>query len=181
MVGGVIGRRYAKALLGLAGTKKDDIKLIEREIEEIAEAYQKLDSISAFMANPSYNRQQKTNFIDAVTKKMNCSEIVNKFCRFLAYKNRFAVIGEIASAYRKIGDELLGVASANVTVAFPITGGERKTIQKSLETYTGKQITLTETVDPEIMGGAITSIGSLVLDGSVKNQLNLLRESISKG
>jgi len=66
-------------------------------------------------------------------------------------------------------------------VAEKLSQKEKKLLQKQLAEYTGKKITLTVEVDASILGGAITSIDSLVLDGSIKNKLNLIRETISKG
>ena len=119
--------------------------------------------------------------IDKLTKKMSCHDLVNTYCRYLTARNRFDIIADISSAYHALANAKLGKATAKIVVAEKLSPNEQKTLQKQLESYTGKKITLTVEVDTSILGGAITSIDSLVLDGSIKNKLNLIRETISKG
>ena len=180
MDGGVVGRRYAKALLSLA-SKDNKIEDIGTELQMIADIYQNSDELKQVIADPKINRGKKTDVLDQITRKLESSDLINKYCRYLAHRNRFDIITDIASAYEALASEKLGKATANIVVATGITKKEEKSLQKQLSDYTGKKISLSVEVDESILGGAITSIGSLVLDGSVKNKLNLIRETISKG
>jgi len=51
-------------------------------------------------------------------------------------------------------------------------------LRATLEKLTGKQVKLTVSVDPSIIGGVIAKVGDLVLDGSIKAQLAGLKDSI---
>ena len=179
MVGGVVGRRYAKALLNLAG-KDEKIEAVGNEIIEIAEVYKSSLVLQDLISDPVHTSKVKQGLIGEILTKMESSELVNKFCRFLTSKNRFEVINEVAMAYHVLASDMLGKATANVTVAKELSEDEKLTLQQKLSSFTGKEVSLSVTEDPSILGGAITSIGSLVLDGSVKNRLNLIRETISK-
>ena len=180
MDGGIVGRRYAKALINLSGNGKN-IEKIGQELKEVADAFEEYSSIRNVMFEPKLSKNKKIAFIDEITKKMKCDTLVNKYCRYLTFRNRFGIIAAISSAYDKLARLKLGTATAEVIVATKLSSKEKTGMEKQLSKYTGKKVTLSVKVDESILGGAITSIDSLVLDGSIKNRLNLIRETISKG
>jgi F-type H+-transporting ATPase subunit delta len=53
-------------------------------------------------------------------------------------------------------------------------------IRASLAQKTGKEVKIDVRVDPALIGGAVTKIGDLVLDGSVISQLKSLRETLQR-
>ncbi len=177
---GGIGRRYAKALINLAGSNSN-IKKFGENLNEISEMYCDEKSVRNVILEPKLGQAQKMLFIDEITKKMKCDPLLSKYCRYLVSRKRFELIGDIALAYKKLASEKLGTATAEVVVSHKLTKKEEDALQKQLSAYTGKKVTLSLKVDESILGGAITSIDSLVLDGSIKNRLNLIRETISKG
>jgi len=180
MTGGIVGRRYAKALLNLAGSDKN-IEKVGEQIADVASLFQESTSLMGVMHDPKIGKDKRMDVIGELTKKMACQDLVTKYCRYLTDRNRIDIIADISSAYDTLAREKLGKATASVTVAHKLTKKVEENLQKQLATYTGKDISLTFEIDPSIMGGAITSIDSLVLDGSIKNKLNLIRETISKG
>jgi F-type H+-transporting ATPase subunit delta len=179
MIGGIIGRRYAKALLNLAEMKMD-VEEVGVQIGEMATVYQSSQALKDVIIGPLHNLKQKGDIINKISQKSGCGDLVNKFCRFLVAKSRFELIPEIASSYQVQANEMLGKATADITVARELSKEERQKLQRKLSEFTGKKITLVVNEDPTILGGAITTIGSLVFDGSVKNRLNLIRETISE-
>ncbi len=78
-------------------------------------------------------------------------------------------------------DEGRGIVGAEVTSARELPDAERKEFEKTLEKLTGKDVQITFVVDPEIIGGAVTRIGSNVYDGSVKTKLETLRQELIGG
>ncbi|MBU2645677.1 ATP synthase F1 subunit delta [bacterium] len=180
MTGGIVGRRYAKALLNLAGSDKK-IEEIGEQLLEVSNLYQENMGLRNIMLDPNISKEKRISIIGELTQKMECQELVTKYCRYLTARNRFDIIADISSAYHALASQILGKATAKVVVAQKLSNKEEKNLQKQLTAYTGKKITLIVEVDSSILGGAITSIESLVLDGSIKNKLNLIRETISKG
>ena len=177
---GGIGRRYAKALINLAGSDSN-IEKIGESLSEIAEVYYAEKSVRNVILEPKISRNKKMLFIEEITKKMKCDPLLSKYCRYLVSRNRFEIIGDISMAYKKLASEKLGTATAEVVVAKELNKKDMEALQTQLSQYTGKKVTLAVKVDESILGGIVTSIDSLVLDGSIKNRLNLIRETISKG
>lgn len=180
MVGGIIAQRYAKALLNLVASEGLEVEKVGEDIQEVADTYQSSKPLQELIQDPEYSSKQKEAVIHDILEKLGSSDWVNKFCRFVTLKNRFELINEIATSYQVLANEKLGKATASMTVAYTLQPEEKKDLQKKLSEFTGKEITLEVHEDPSILGGAITTIGSLVLDGSIKNRLNLIRETISK-
>jgi F-type H+-transporting ATPase subunit delta len=78
-------------------------------------------------------------------------------------------------------DELANIIRADVASAIELPDETVEKIKASLSEQTGKQVTVETTVDPSLIGGVVTKIGDLVLDGSVRTQLISLKESLQRG
>jgi len=96
-------------------------------------------------------------------------------------KGRIGFISSISDFYQKLVDELKGVARASLISATELTSETIEKIRKSLSKKTGKDIVLEVERDPGLIGGIVTRIGDLVLDGSIKTQLLNMRETLKRG
>ena len=67
---------------------------------------------------------------------------------------------------------------ATVTSAVALDKADVDAIRKEAERLTGKSVVMTAEVDASIIGGVVTKIGNVVLDGSVRTDLEMLRESL---
>jgi F-type H+-transporting ATPase subunit delta len=177
---GVIAQRYARALMNLA-VKADAVEDVATGLDEMAETLEESPLLAAFVEDTKVPPSTKQDVVRDLLVKAQVPELVNTFVRYLTAKRRFLLLPEIRDVYHRLADERLGRAQAEVTVAAAMSEAQEKQMQGQLEALSGKQITLTVKVDPEIMGGAITRIGSVVRDGSLRNQLQQIRQSIKEG
>jgi F-type H+-transporting ATPase subunit delta len=106
---------------------------------------------------------------------------MTSFLMLLFDKGRIVFISKIDEFYQKLVDELKGVARASLISATELTSETIEKIQKSLSKKTGKDILLEVEQDPGLIGGIVTRIGDLVLDGSIKTQLLNMRETLKRG
>ena len=86
---------------------------------------------------------------------------------------------ELLDVYRERLMEHQQVVRAEVTTAAPLSADRVAQLQKKLADITGRKVDMTTTVDPSIIGGVVTRIGSTVYDGSIASQLAKLREKLS--
>ena len=63
------------------------------------------------------------------------------------------------------------IEAVEVVSAFTLTEEQRKNLTKKIKATLGREISLKEEVDPKIVAGLVINIGSLVLDGSLKNKI----------
>jgi len=89
------------------------------------------------------------------------------------------VMPELLDVYRERLMEHQQVVRAEVTTAAPLSADRVAQLQKKLADITGRKVDMTTTVDPSIIGGVVTRIGSTVYDGSIASQLAKLREKLS--
>ena len=77
--------------------------------------------------------------------------------------------------------EKLGRIEAKVTAAYELPKETVKKLVKAISGYSGKEVKVNVAIDPSIIGGMVTRIGSTVIDGSIKTHLNKIRQSIIRG
>jgi F-type H+-transporting ATPase subunit delta len=106
---------------------------------------------------------------------------MTSFLMLLFDKGRISFIHDINTFFQKFADELKGVARASLLSATELTDDTVEKIRSALAKRTGKDIILDVEQDPSLIGGIVTKIGDVVLDGSIKTQLLNLQESSKKG
>jgi len=177
----VISQRYARALMNLAARGKGkDLDTVGQSLDEVAAALAGPD-LSAFLSSSRATVEMRDSVLGTVLARMKSHEPIAPFVRLLNQKRRLELLPEIAQQFHRLADERLGRAQAKVTASEPLSAALQARLRKQLEQATGKTITLTVQVDPAILGGAVTRVGSTVWDGSVRHHLDQIREQLLKG
>jgi F-type H+-transporting ATPase subunit delta len=112
---------------------------------------------------------------------MELSEVMKAFLLLLFDKGRIGFLTSINEFYQKLVDELKGIARATLISATELSEEAIEKIRTALSNKTGKDIILEVNQDPALIGGVVTKIGDLVLDGSIKTQLLNMKESLKRG
>ena len=113
--------------------------------------------------------------------KLELSKVIKSFVLLLFDKGRINFLQDISSYYNVLADELKGIVMANLITATELTDETLEQIRNSLSAMTGKKVSLETKQDSSLIGGIVTKIGDLVLDGSIKTQLQNMRESLKRG
>jgi F-type H+-transporting ATPase subunit delta len=175
-----IARRYAKALL-LIGKEDGQTETYREELNTFAELVKNQGALEQALVNPLYDVADRKKVLGSVLEKLNLSKVMNSFLLLLFEKGRVGFLSTINEFYQKLADELKGVARASLVSATALSSETIEKIRASLSKKTGKDIILEIDEDPGLIGGIVTRIGDLVLDGSVKTQLLNMRESLKRG
>jgi F-type H+-transporting ATPase subunit delta len=175
-----IARRYAKALL-LIGKEDGQTDTYRKELGAFANLIKREKSLQQVLVNPLYNADGRKKVLSRVMDNLNLSRAMTTFLLFLFDKGRIGFLGNINDFFQKFADELKGVARASLVSATELSSETIEKIRASLSKKTGKDIILEIDEDPSLIGGIVTRIGDLVLDGSVKTQLLNMRESLKRG
>ncbi|NOY52766.1 MAG: ATP synthase F1 subunit delta [Deltaproteobacteria bacterium] len=176
----VVSRRYAKALIDLA-TQEGIADQVEKEFGTIVKTVVENRKLKNFFFNPVFNNEDKGKLLDMVVDEIRVSGLLKRFLRLLIGKDRFPIIREIYREYVRFADEIHNRAKAEVTTALPLKEEDKKNLQAKLEALSGKRIYLKVKEDPALIGGAVTRIGSVVYDGSIKSSMIKLKEQLVKG
>ena len=175
-----IARRYAKALL-LIGKEDGQTDRYRQELEGVANLMTQHKQLADTIANPLYNAEERKRVFQGIIAKMDLSKAMSSFLMLLFEKGRVSFIVSINDFFQKLADELKGVARASLVSATQLSAETIEKIRTALSKKTGKEIVLEVEQDPGLIGGIVTRIGDLVLDGSIKTQLLNMRESLKRG
>jgi F-type H+-transporting ATPase subunit delta len=176
----VIARRYAKALL-LVGKEDGNAETYKKELDGISSLIDGNKELEQAIINPLYDSAKRKNVLQKIIEKLEISQGMTFFLLLLFDKGRIGFLSSINEFYKKLADELKGIVRANLTSAAELSSDTIDKIKLALSKKTGKDIILEVQQDPGLIGGVVTKIGDLVLDGSVKTQLLNMRESLKRG
>jgi F-type H+-transporting ATPase subunit delta len=104
---------------------------------------------------------------------------VRNFVAVLIDHRRIALLEEVVQDSEKELNRRLGFAEAHITSARELTSAERRALESQVEKLTGSKIRARYGRDESILGGAIVQVGSTIYDGSVKGQLERIREELA--
>ena len=176
----VIAKRYARALTNLIDKEKE-LESVLQSLTDLAEAFQSSSDLQKLLVNTKVSLDDKTKVIIQILEKMKAPPLVQTFMRYLLAKRRIMLLPEIEQAFSQLVMEKLGKLEADVTVAEELSKSNLKELEEKISSYSGKTVSVTQHTDPSILGGIITRIGSVVIDGSIRNQLTRVRQSIIRG
>jgi F-type H+-transporting ATPase subunit delta len=177
---GMIARRYAKALLNLAENEKD-LDNTGKHLNSITEVYKENLELRQVLSDTKVSSVIKLEILKDVLSKIKVSNLVDTFSRFLLAKRRIDFLPDIERAFNLLLQEKLGRIEAKVTTASELPKDTVKKLVDAISSYSGKEIEVNVTIDPSIIGGIVTRIGSTVIDGSIQTYLNQIRQSIIRG
>jgi len=175
-----IARRYAKALL-LIGKEDGQAESYRDELAVVAGLVEQEKALDHALTNPLYDVEARKKVLLTVIEKLGLSKVMSSFIVLLFDKRRIGFIGPINDFYQRMADELRNVARASLVSATELTSETVDKIRGALSARTGKDIVLEVNQDPALIGGIVTRIGDLVLDGSIKTQLLNMRETLKRG
>jgi F-type H+-transporting ATPase subunit delta len=176
LIGSKVSKRYAKALFSL-GQEDGNFEQYGQELSDFETFFQDNTDFRQVIINPVFALEDRRKVLQVVLDKSNFSGVVKNFLNLLLDKNRVGAIEAITVYYARLTDEVSGIARAEIVTARPLKEEALGRIEKSLEELTSKKIKPEVREDKGLIGGVVVKIGDLVLDGSVKAQLEGLKES----
>jgi F-type H+-transporting ATPase subunit delta len=176
-----IAARYAQAFAGAvlspgAGLEPeqalDELRRFESMMKDSAE-------LRNILLSPAVSTARKRAVVARFADMIPLSLLVRNFLFVIIDRRRAAALGEIIAAFRAALDERLGLVRASVTTAAPLNERQQEELQQTLTQVAGKQVRCSFEINPELIGGVVARIGSTVYDGSVRTQLESLRERLA--
>jgi F-type H+-transporting ATPase subunit delta len=172
-----IAKRYARALVDLSEEKKT-IDKTRADFAAFVGAVDAVPAMQKLFASPVLTPENKKAVIKDLSGKLNMQATSQRFVEHLAETGRIRYIKDVYEAFLDILAEKQNRAVARVTTAVSLNNGDLADIKKRLEVLTGKQVDVDSKVDASLIGGARAQIGSTIYDGTIKNQLNKMRNQL---
>jgi len=175
----IIAKRYAKAFVELSEATKG-IDKSKADLAAFVSAVESYSDLQKLFSSPVFTPENKKAVVQELAAKLGLQQDTARFLDHLAGTGRIRIVREIREAFDEILAERQNRASVKLTTAAPLAGGELAEIKKKLEDVTGKQVEVDVQIDPAVIGGARAQIGSVVYDGTIKNQLAKMRAQLAK-
>lgn len=173
-----VSRRYARALLDVAGANADTVL---SQLEALTKFFEEQHDVWVAASNPSLSRVQRMGVVEAVVKNASALDgsLVN-LLKLMSDRNRFEILPGVTRQFRDLVDARMGRLRGKVTSATKLSADQLASVQKSLESLTSKKVMLEANVDPKILGGVIAQVGSKTFDGSIRAQLDDMKQKLTQ-
>jgi F-type H+-transporting ATPase subunit delta len=173
-------RSYAKALFELA-KERHQTDIVGHELVGLIEAIGSDPTLLQFFARPGISSEAKRAVAEEIAQRAGVSKLVRDFVGLVAGQGRGEQLPDIAGAYRDLVDADAGRVRARVRSAIALTEQERSTLASRLGTALGKTVVIEDRVEPELLGGLVAEVGSLVADASLDGQLTRIKDRLERG
>jgi F-type H+-transporting ATPase subunit delta len=174
---GAVAMRYASALADVALEQKSADR-VKRDLGTFVEAFFSSADLRNLLESPAVSREAKQKVIETLAARMDLAPVVSNFVHLLVDHRRAEMLREIQQMLHVELNARMGIAEAEVTSARELGAGERRRLTSALERRTGKKIEAHFREDKSLVGGTVVRVGSTIYDGSVREQLNRLREQL---
>jgi F-type H+-transporting ATPase subunit delta len=169
---------YARAFADVVIANKLDPARTLAEVQQISALVRDSKELREVWETPSITAEQKRAVLDAMVKRAGISRMVRNFIAVLIDKRRIKFLHEIVAQFGHELNQRLGFAEAEITATRELSAEERSALEADLARAVGKKIRARYGQDRAILGGAIARVGSTVYDGSVKGQLEKIRQQL---
>ncbi len=179
-----IARPYAQAVFELA-QEQNNLAMWDDQLQLLA-LLASDDAVLGLMRNPRVNAAQLAEVIidigaaesakggveEAGQFKLN--DGIKNLVKLLAYNGRIGALNDIARAFTALRSDTEKTVSATMATAVPINDAQQQQFITALQSKLGRRVNLAFEVDEKLIGGAVIRAGDLVVDGSVRTQLEQL-------
>nr|CRH07908.1 F1 sector of membrane-bound ATP synthase, delta subunit [Candidatus Magnetococcus massalia] len=174
-----IAKRYASALAELA-SEQNILDKVQDELSQFQAILNETPEFESMLVNPTTSREEQHQLLATVLEHAKPQTVTSNFLRLLVDKRRMNLLGQMVDNLQKILNEQAGRITVTVESAKALTNTHIQRLEKSLATVTGKEVSLEVNENPELLGGLVIRMGSVMFDDSLRSQLHRLKE-IMKG
>jgi F-type H+-transporting ATPase subunit delta len=172
-----IARRYASALADVV-VHSGETAEVKNELKTWDEMIHSNADLHAAFASPAVAHSKKEGILESLLQRTRPTKTTANFLRVLLRNDRLTDLTAINEKFDSVIEERGGRVQGYVTSAHELSESHKAELKQNLENLTGKTVTLNFAIDPELIGGVVTRVGSTVYDGSVRTQLENLREEL---
>jgi F-type H+-transporting ATPase subunit delta len=173
-----VARRYATALAEVV-LETGEAREVQEELQAWAEMIASSDLLLELLVNPTIAYSNKDQALNKLIARTGVRKTTANFLRVLLRNQRLNQLAEINQRFAHVLDEKAGLLSAEVVTARPVADSTKSSILEDLRKMTGKDVRVNFSTDENLIGGAVTKIGSTVYDGSIRNQLQELGKRLA--
>ncbi|OGQ35407.1 MAG: ATP synthase F1 subunit delta [Deltaproteobacteria bacterium RIFCSPHIGHO2_12_FULL_43_9] len=174
-----LAKRYARALSELSG-EEDTSQEVADSLSRITAALSISVELKDALLNPVFPIQQRMDTLRGVSEYLKLDDVTARFLFVLLQNKRFDHVQMVEKIFKRLVDRKLNRIQIDVSSAHPVDKKISKNLEKVFETLTNREASVRYQIDPQLIGGLVFKIGSLVFDSSIANQLDSLALSFRR-
>ncbi len=170
-----VAGRYASALFDLA---KDERKLeaVEADMTSLSNMLAQNAELTRMVRSPVISADDQAKAIAAIAAAAGFSDLSTNFVKLLARSRRLFALADIVKLFRQLAARHRGEITADVVSAHPLNETQRAALEDALKgTAGGRNIRMNTRVDPALLGGLVVTMGSRMIDSSLRTKLDSLK------
>jgi F-type H+-transporting ATPase subunit delta len=174
-----LASRYARALVDVVLAQKVDGNMARQQLRSLVDAVHESLELRRVWESPAILPEQKRAVLDAIAAKIGAVKPIRNFMAVIIDHRRIGMLDDIVRVFESELDSQLGFAEVKVSSARPLSAEEQREVESRVENMTGKKVRATYDSSPELLGGIVVRVGDTIYDGSVRGQLEKMRQELS--
>jgi F-type H+-transporting ATPase subunit delta len=174
----VFAPRYANAFADVAASAHLDVAAAQGQMHAFAELLAGSHDLREVLEDPSIPAEQKLSVIDAIAERLGMIREVRNFLAVIVDHRRLSGLNEILAAYDALAEAGAGVKDVEVTSAHELNPDDRQQLEFEISKMVVSRIKVAYKQDASLLGGVVVKVGSTIYDGSVKAQLEQLKQTL---
>jgi F-type H+-transporting ATPase subunit delta len=176
-----VSSRYARALADVIADSKLDASAALEQLRSMVAAFQESRVLRAVWESPAITVEQKHRVLDVLAVRVGVTDRpLRNFVAVLIEKDRIALLAEIATQLETELNIRNGRLDAEIVSARELGPEQRSSLVDELCRLTGKIVLPRYATDAKLIGGITVRVGSTIYDGSVRGQLQRIRQQLSE-
>jgi F-type H+-transporting ATPase subunit delta len=171
--------RYARALADVVLEAHLNPAEVQQQLGDFAAAWHESADLREIFLDPSFPAVQKVEILDKLNTRLGMSQQARNFLAVLINHDRLHALDEVIAEFRHEMNTRLGISEVVVTTARTLDDNERRTLEAQVGEMTKTRVSATFYEDAMLLGGVVVKVGSTVYDGSVRGQLDRLKEQLA--
>jgi F-type H+-transporting ATPase subunit delta len=171
--------RYARALLS-ALPDPSQAEAADRFLTGLSTAMDDSAKFRDMMLDPGFSNTKRKAILRRMVSQAGLPSQLGNFMETLVDHRRAASLPSIATLFHELREQSQGIVPAEIATATPLSADLQQRAQGAVERLTGRKVRLSCRLEPRLLGGAVTKIGSVVYDGSLRTQLAELRRRMAE-
>ena len=173
-----LARVYGRSLFEVAG-EHGKLDLLREQLAQFADALKDNRDLELFFFSPYFSTKEKQAALGKVLD--GADERLLNFLGLLIENHRMPVIFRIRREYDRLWEQEKRLLPVVLTSAVELDEQTIEDLGERIGEHTGRTVTLTKRVDPDILGGIVVQVGNSILDASIRNRLDQLRTQVARG
>jgi F-type H+-transporting ATPase subunit delta len=175
---GVYARAFADVVMTRTAKNQLDVARALQELHAVDVLLKESDPLRRVLENPSIPGDRKRAVLDAITARLGTTRQVRNFVAILTDNRRLPLFSDVVKQVEQELNDRQGFVEAQVSTARQLSEAEKQMLEAEIARMTGKRVRARYEQDATLLGGAVVQVGSTIYDGSVKGQLEKIREQL---